>query len=177
VFMEAQTDRTFESGGRGDVEWAPLAEMTLSMRRSRRRGENPKKILQLRGTLRSSIKSTVRKKRSAMAMVLFSRVPYAGIHQDGGTVTTPAQTIRPRKRRRADQKGARTPIKKRALRFEIGGKVIFVKSVNMPEVTRTVPQRQFMFFTTEDVDKATDLLIDHAVEIANESVKKSKGKK
>lgn len=163
VFMESQTDKTFRDGGRGDVKWKPLAPMTLALRRWRGRAANPKRILQVTGTLRSSIKTQVRKTQGSLAMFLFTKVPYAGKHQFGGTVRTPRRVIVPRK--------------KKVLRFIIGGREVFAKRVVQPAKTREIPKRMFLFFTSFDVDKSVELLAVHAAETGEEAVKKHKARR
>ncbi len=55
-----------------------------------------------------------------------TRVPYAAIHEFGGTL--PAMTI--------------TPKRAKALRFEIDGRVVFAKKAEIP--ARTMPPRPFL---------------------------------
>lgn len=68
-----ETDKTFASGGRGNVKWAPLKRST----RKRKRGRG---ILQESGRGRRSIRGRVVKNKG---VELFTRVGYMSFHQSG----------------------------------------------------------------------------------------------
>ena len=80
------------------------------------------------GALERSIDYTA----SADSVVVGSGLVYARIHQDGGTI--PARKI--------EAKNAR------ALAFKAGGRLVFAKSVNIPEVT--MPARTYLGLSTKD---------------------------
>jgi len=105
IYMLGQTNDTFVNGGRGSVVWPPLSEMTLAMRKASGKRVNPRRMLQATGLLKKSIKTEHFKRGSTDAQTLFTRVPYARIHQDGGTVTLPARATVPE----AERKQAKVP--------------------------------------------------------------------
>ena len=88
------------------------------------------------GNLRRSFNSDIQKQ----GMSFGTNIEYAGVHQIGGTVTKPAMTIRPTG-------------KKKALKFEAGGEVLFRKSVEIPAKTYTVPKREMLRWLPEDTDE------------------------
>lgn len=86
-------------------------------------------VLQVRsGDLRASINQEVLQTSSGVTARVFSSgdVKYAAIHEYGGTI--PAHEI--------------LPNKAQALRFEVGGNVIFARRVWMPDVK--MPERSFL---------------------------------
>ena len=161
IFMLSQTAKTFQKEGRADVDWEPLAEMTKIMRAYRKRGSGrtgPKKALQDTAHLKRSVKTVTFSQRGQKAQAIFTRVPYAKTHQEGGKITIPAHTIRAKKAK--------------ALQFTIGGETFYRKSVHIPEKTYDVPARPFLFISRSDKAKALSLVRAHA----KDTVKKAKKK-
>src|SRR3972149_2296043 len=157
IWMMQETGKTFRAGGRGPIKWTPLSEMALAMRKHRGGGANPKRILQLTGNLMQNVRHAVEKMRYGWDSRLFNPTPYAPMHQFGGEIHSPSKVI--------------VPKKAKALRFIIGGKVIFAKRVVIPAMTRKVPKRQFLFFLPRDVEKAAGLLKGHLDQSAGRAVK------
>lgn len=158
AYMDGQTEQTFRKGGRGEVEWKPLAAVTVIMRAYRKRGgsrSGPKRILQDTGALKRSIRSDVARYSKGMTTRLFSKSPYAPTHQFGGTMKIPERIITPK------------PGKK-ALRFFVGAGrsggmyEVFAKRVVQPERTVKVPKRPIIFFIEKDIKQAVELLSEHA---------------
>ncbi len=152
VWMDGQVLKTFRDEGRGPVKWKPLAAVTMIFRKLRGRGARGK-ILQVSGALKRSVRDEVRQKSGDFVYRQFMKAPYAGTHQFGGTMKIPARTIVPKK------PGG-------VLVFEIDGKTIFARRVNQPARTAKVPKREMIFFLGSDITKATNILEQHAGEIA-----------
>jgi len=85
------------------------------------------------GRLRRSIHYTVSSADSRTTAIVGTDVNYAAIHEFGGRI--PARTVYPKTRQ--------------ALRFEMGGKIIFAKRVNIPPVT--MPKRSFLQASLEQM--------------------------
>jgi phage gpG-like protein len=160
AYQLQETGRTFDRGGRGPVEWKPLSEMTLALRKLRGRGANPKRILQVSGHLKRGVQTNTITKGGVRSQHLINRVPYAADHQYGATKTRPQQVIRPKK--------------KKALHFFLNGEEVFAKKVVQPARDYQIPQRKFLFILPKDVDKAIELLGEHATAIAKRA---ARGKK
>lgn len=99
--------------------WSTSAKKYLS-------GPRPEKLAPRTGLLRSSIRYKITKDRKAVNVTFGTSVPYAAIHEFGGT--TSAHTI--------------VPKKALALKFMVGGKVFFAKKVNHPG--STIKPRPFL---------------------------------
>lgn len=85
------------------------------------------KVLKRRtGRLATSIKTKVVDKGNVLEVMFGSNVPYAAIHELGGT--TKPHVIRPKR--------------KEALKFSFGGKTVFAKVVNHPG--SKIPARPYM---------------------------------
>lgn len=78
------------------------------------------------GRLRRSINYSVDYANSKTTAIVGTNVEYAGIHEFGGVI--PARIVYPKK--------------KSALKFTVGGKVVFAKRANIPAVK--MPQRSFL---------------------------------
>ena len=152
AYMDGQTEQTFRKGGRGEVEWKPLAAITVIMRaygKGKGGRTNPKRILQATGKLKRSIRSDVVKRSGGMAAHLFSKVPYGPTHQFGGTIDIPQRVI--------------TPKNAKVLHFfTASGQEVFTKRVVQPAKTKKVPKRPYLFFIEKDIKKAVELLSEHA---------------
>lgn len=84
-------------------------------------------VLKVRtGTLRSRITHTVERRRTEFVGRLGTNVKYAPPHELGATI--PPHTIRPRR--------------SKALRFLVGGQVVFARFANIPAIT--LPPRPFL---------------------------------
>lgn len=84
-------------------------------------------VLKVRtGRLRRSIHYTLENTTNRSTAIVGTNVEYAAIHEFGGTI--PAHVIFPKN--------------KQALKFMMGGQVVFAKRVNIPAVT--MPQRSFL---------------------------------
>jgi len=144
-WMLGRVDYTFEHQGREGVIWPKLAPGTLVARRAR--GNAKRKALDDTGAIRRSIRTAT---RGATQQVITSVNPLTAIHNSGAKI--PAHTIR--------------PVHGKALRFVIGagpygggGKVVFAKKVEMPEVT--IPGRPIAFITPRDEMKSLELMRRH----------------
>lgn len=162
AYQLKQTDLTFRREGRGPVKWKPLSPMTIAMREWSGRGKGSRKPLQVSGHLRQTIDTVFVKTRKGAAQAIFSRVPYAKMHQEGGEIHIPARTIEPKK--------------KKALAFFAktgwrsgGSEMVIVKRVHQPARTSKVPKRPFLFITKEDERKGIELIKDHAQEITKKA--------
>lgn len=157
LFMDRQTQKAFDEGGRESDKWDPLSPYTLAMREHAGRGRNPKKILQVSGTLRGSVKFELLDWKSNRAVHGYTRTPYADKLQHGGKGKIEAVTI--------------VPKNKKALRFVIDGEVIFAKRVHIPARETTNPARPFLKIYDRDIEFAVDAL----TEFRDEIVRKNKG--
>lgn len=164
VYMLRQTDLTFKKGGRGPYKWPPLAPLTVIMRAYRARGKkrtDPRRILQDTGQLKNSTKTEVLSHGRSLAARIYNDVSYGKTHQEGGTMTVPAKTIRAKKAK--------------ALHFFTPwGHEVFAKSVYQPEHTVKIPARPFLFFLEQDKAKAIELFLDHAREITERGLREQR---
>jgi len=97
------------------------------------------------GRLRASPSNVYR--LTDMSLVMGTNLGYARKLQEGGTVRIPARTIKPKKAK--------------ALHFWIGGTEIFVKSVQQPARTVTIPPRPFILFQEQDKDQIRNLIMQY----------------
>ena len=155
LYMDRQTQKAFDEGGRESDTWPALAEYTIAMRRHRGKRSEPKKILQDKGILRGSVKFELMDWKSNRAIHGFTRTPYADKLQHGGTGHIDAVTI--------------VPKNKKALRFVIDDKVIFAKRVHIPARDTKIPPRPFLKFYDRDVEFAVDRLTDFRDDIVERS--------
>jgi phage gpG-like protein len=164
AYQMQETGRTFDKGGRGPVKWPPLSEMTLAMRKARGRGANPKRMLQLTGHGKRSIQTVTLNHQGTRAQKLFTRVPYMADHQYGATRRRPEQVI--------------VPKKKKALRFVIQTgfirAVVFAKKVVQPARDYKIPARKFLIILPKDIEKAKELFMEHATNVAKKAARKPK---
>ena len=157
IYQIAQTAKTFQDEGRGKVKWPKLHEVTKIMRKYRKRGSGrtgQMKALQDTGHLKRSIKQLTYKQGKTQVELVYTKVPYAKTHQEGGKMKIPARTI--------------VAKKAKALAFTIGsarsggGHFIFAKKVEQPAREAIVPMRKFLFITDKDKRKALGLTKQHA---------------
>lgn len=136
--MMLSINKNFETQGRPQ-RWTDLSEATKAARRNK----NKSKILILQdtGRLRSSIGYQIINEGQGVAVG--TNVEYGRYHQFGANL--PAMTI--------------TPKRAKALRFMVGGKVVYAKRANIP--ARKLPQRQFLLFQDEDISNIHRTLISH----------------
>jgi phage gpG-like protein len=119
------------TGGR----WAPLADSTIESRRNRSRSGT--KILQDTTEMKDSVHVV---SAEAKAVTVGSHLPRARVHNEGASI--PGMVIRPK---RAS-----------ALRFTIGGKVVFAKSARIGP--RRIVQRRFLGVARKDVFEAARIV-------------------
>lgn len=84
------------------------------------------------GTLGRSITYRLEEGDDALRGIVGTNVKYARIHEYGGTIHLPAMV----------------PRRRRALRFEVGGAVVFAKRVRAHDVT--MPERSFLRSSLEE---------------------------
>ncbi|MCL2524611.1 MAG: phage virion morphogenesis protein [Betaproteobacteria bacterium] len=121
--LEYETEQNFQSQGR--PRWLPLHASTEAARLKKGKGRSVLMILQDSGILAASLSTDY----GPDFVQIGSNVPYAAIHQFGGT--TRPHVIRPKD--------------KKALAFGSKGKETVVKQVNHPG--SKIPARPFMLFT------------------------------
>ena len=143
VYLQRQTDRTFRERGRPAGSWEPLSDYTLSLRKHRGKRYDPNLILVDAGTLKNSFTTQVQPR----GMKFGTTVRYADIHQRGGTRTRPQVVI--------SAKNAK------ALKFQIGGTVLFRKSVVLPAKQFTIPKRPILTWLPHDADELERLVTEH----------------
>jgi phage gpG-like protein len=115
----------FSAGGRPQP-WAPLKY---------RQGTPLVNSGRLRGSITGEVQGNT--------VVLGTNLPYAAIHNYGGTVQIPAITAR----------------NAQALRFTIGGTVLFRRSVKAHAVT--IPARPYMVLQEADTETMSQILLQH----------------
>ena len=164
IYMDRQTQKAFDDGGRESDTWPKLSDYTLAMRRHAGRAEDPKKILQVTGVLRGSVKFELMDWKSNRSIHGFTRTPYADKLQHGGTGHIDAVTI--------------VPKNKKVLRFCVRGggrsgafEEVFAKRVVIPARDTKIPPRPFLKFYNRDVEFAVDRLTDFRDDIVEESNK------
>ncbi len=139
TIMYQSVMQNFREEGTDVVKWKPLAPLTIALRRKGRKKASPK-ILQDTGYLKNSIYPIFTKDMASVG----TNVEYAKLHQFGGTSKVPAMFIE--------------PVRKKALRFVIGGKVIFSKYANIPERIAKVPARPFLWLRKEYKERILNLV-------------------
>lgn len=159
IYMDKQTQKAFDDGGRESDTWPKLSDYTLAMRRHAGRGVDPKKILQVTGTLRGSVKFELLDWKSNRSIHGYTRTPYADKLQHGGTGHIDAVTI--------------VPKNKKALSFfvDVGmmGQRVFAKRVVIPARDTKIPPRPFLKFYNRDIEFAVDRLSDFRDDIVAKS--------
>jgi len=135
----ASIDRNFREEGRPD-KWQSLSPATLARRRKAGAGA---KILQDTGRLKMSITAYSDKTMAKAG----TNVPYAAIHQYGGTIKIPPMIIRPKN--------------VKALHFFMDGKEVFCKFARLPERNVRIPARPFMLIQDEDMEDYKLLILNH----------------
>lgn len=105
-------------------------------------------VLRVRtGRLRQSIHTTVEKMAGGFLGKIGTNVKYAGIHEFGGTIIVP--TI--------------YPVKKKALRFFIGGQEIFAKKVKAHAIK--MPERSYLRSSLQEMTPfAPKIILDYIQE-------------
>ncbi|HQC95180.1 MAG TPA: phage virion morphogenesis protein [Aquabacterium sp.] len=98
--LESETEANFEAQGR--PSWAPLSAATKAERMKRNKGSSVLQILKDGGILASSISSYFDDETVVVGAGGAARA-YAAIHQYGGTIERPAQSVKTRLR--TDRKG------------------------------------------------------------------------
>jgi len=181
VFMTGQVAKTFKEEGRGHVQWKKLSPITVIMRSykggKQRKTKRQPKILQKTRNLVRSLRFDVQKKGSSFVYRQFLKAPYAGTHQYGGTMKIPKRVIEPRKPLKIMKSGKNKGKRKGGvLAFEVNGQMVFVRRVVQPARTAKVPKRQMLFFLKTDIDKAAELVEEHAVEAAHNAALKMERK-
>jgi len=133
-------DENFQKQGR-PKRWTPLKPGSIRQRRKKQ--QSGTKILQASGLLASSINGKV---QGDSKITIGSPLPYARIHDQGGTFTHPGGT-----------------------KFKIvgPGKAKFVKNsaTKFNGITKphqiTIPKRPFLMFQRKDLKEAEKVLADH----------------
>ena len=137
--MLRSVDLNFQREGR-PIHWKPLSEMTKRFRRKKGAGA---KILRDTGDLMKSISASPIKDGIRVG----TAKKYAAILQLGGSIPVPARTIE--------------PVKKKALRFYIGGKEIFARVVHQKARTHIIPKRPFILFQKQDKEDIVEVFGKH----------------
>lgn len=112
-----------------DQLFAEITDLSLALELHIKNDKLLGQVLNQRtGRLRSSIHSAVDDAATTITGRVFSAapMPYAAIHEFGGVI--PAHTV--------------YPVKAAALRFMMGGSVVFAMKANIPDVN--MPERSFM---------------------------------
>lgn len=138
MYMQAQTERAFNQGGRTPHKWKALSKMTLALREYH--GVGGTKPLVASGAAKKSIKTKMIHRKGTRAMMVYTTLNYMKVHQRGG-------------------KTKKTVIKAKVadyLRFEIGGEVFYRKSVTIPP--KKIPQRKFLFINAGDRKVALQMM-------------------
>lgn len=151
-YMQARTDLLFETGSRDGVRWDRLRESTKASRRLR--GIKHAKVLQVTGGLRKSVRAITVQSLDGLTARIYSQHPRAKIHHRGANV--PARTISARNAK--------------ALRFSVGGRVVFAKRVNVPAFE--IPARPILFISDRDHATGLRYIREHRLKLTREAVRR-----
>jgi len=140
LYMMRETEKNFRSQKSPDGSaWSPLADSTQAKRRKWKKSQHSNRTLQDTGTLMNSLinqsHSNAIFRVSQHSVELGTNVPYAGVHQFGGS--TGAFTIKPKN--------------KKALRWMgVNGHFVFARSVKHPGFQ--IPARPFLGINEKNQD-------------------------
>lgn len=150
-YMLVRTDALFATGSRDGVVWPRLKPSTKASRRLNGiSGSNP---LDATGDMRKSIRFFVSPALGGgLQTRVYSNHGRIGIHHKGATI--PAHEVK--------AKNAK------ALRFAIGGKVIFARKASIPEVT--IPARPVLFISERDRQTAVRYVREHRLKLLRDVV-------
>jgi len=142
IYYGAVVQRTFRDAGRPPGKWPPLSEYTLALRKWRKRGANPKRMLDIHGV--HGLKGSFSAHIEPQGMKYGTTVPYAVKHQKGGKTIRPEVTIKAKKGK--------------ALKFNIGGAVLYRTKVTLPAREFKVPKREMITWLPRDNEELERLM-------------------
>jgi phage gpG-like protein len=150
-YMLVRTDLLFATGSRDGVRWPRLKESTKASRRARGvKGASP---LDATGALRRSIKTETVMGIGVPEQRVFSNNRLAAIHQEGALIGP--RTIRPKTAK--------------ALRFVIGGQVVFARKADIKFTE--IPARPIVFISRRDRETATRYVREHVQTLIRRAIK------
>ena len=153
--LTSTKDRFAEETAPDGSAWTPLKRATIRSRE--RKGQTPITILRSnsRGKSGSSLAGSLSYAASEEALRLGSPLPYAGIHQTGGTINKPARQGQIYRARHANGTIGR--------RFVAKSKADVVTDVSIPAHTIAIPARPYLGLSLEDeaavLEEAEDWLL------------------
>ena len=153
-YMKVRTDLLFATGSRDGVNWKKLKPSTRESRRMR--GIRHARILDVTGGIRRSIRAITVQSLDGLVSRVYSNHPRTKIHHRGAKI--PARTL--------------VPKNAQALRFSIGGQVVFARRADIP--ASEIPARPILFISDRDRSTAVRYIREHRLRLAREAVKKAK---
>ena len=152
-YMLVRTDVLFATGSRDGVRWARLADSTKAGRKAR--GIGHARPLDATGDLRRSIRTATVSSFDGLTQRVYTQHARAKIHHRGATI--PAHRVEARGK---------------ALRFVVGGQVVYAKHADIPEFK--IPSRTIIFISDRDHATSIRYVREYRLKLMRQAVKNAK---